>query len=41
VFAAYNAITAPKEIAVFPYSGHQLPTRHAQRQLADFAAAFS
>ncbi|HEX7526284.1 MAG TPA: acetylxylan esterase [Gaiellaceae bacterium] len=38
VFAAYNAITAPKEIAVFPYSGHQPPTRHAERQLADFAA---
>jgi cephalosporin-C deacetylase len=38
VFAAYNAITAPKEIAVYPYSGHQPPTRHAQRQLADFAA---
>jgi cephalosporin-C deacetylase len=38
VFAAYNAITAPKEIAVFPYSGHQPPTQLAQRQLADFAA---
>jgi cephalosporin-C deacetylase len=37
VFAAYNAITAPKEIAVYPYSGHWPPTSHAERQLADFA----
>jgi cephalosporin-C deacetylase len=36
VFAAYNAIQASKEIAVYPYSGHSLPTSHAQRQLADF-----
>jgi cephalosporin-C deacetylase len=38
VFAAFNAIEAPKEIAVYPYSGHSLPTSHAERQLADFAA---
>ncbi len=37
VFAAYNAITAPKEIAVFPYSGHDVPTAHAERQLSAFA----
>jgi cephalosporin-C deacetylase len=37
VFAAYNAIQAPKEIAVYPYSGHELPTSHVERQLADFA----
>jgi cephalosporin-C deacetylase len=37
VFAAYNAIQAEKEIVVFPYSGHQLPTRHTEWQLADFA----
>ncbi len=37
VFAAYNAIDASKEIAVYPYSGHQPPTSHVQRQLADFA----
>jgi cephalosporin-C deacetylase len=37
VFAAYNAITAPKEIAVFPYSGHDVPTAHAERQLSEFA----
>jgi cephalosporin-C deacetylase len=37
VFAAYNALEAPKEIAVFPYSGHDMPTLNAERQLADFA----
>lgn len=35
VFAAFNAIGAPKEIAVYPYSGHSLPTAHVERQLAD------
>ena len=34
VFAAYNEITAEKEIAVFPYSGHGWPAAHAERQLA-------
>lgn len=38
VFAAYNAIPASKEIAVYPYSGHALPTSHVERQLADIAA---
>jgi cephalosporin-C deacetylase len=38
VFAAFNAVEATKEIAVYPYSGHSLPTKHAERQLADFAA---
>jgi cephalosporin-C deacetylase len=37
VFAAYNAIGADKEIVVFPYSGHVLPTSHAEWQLADVA----
>ena len=37
VFAAYNAIDAPKEIAVFPYGEHEVPTVHAERQLAEFA----
>jgi cephalosporin-C deacetylase len=37
VFAAYNAITAPKEIAVMQYAGHEPATRHTERQLADFA----
>lgn len=36
VFAAYNALPGSKEIAVFPFSGHDLPTIHFQRQLADF-----
>jgi cephalosporin-C deacetylase len=39
VFAAYNAIGAPKEIAVFPYAGHDTPAGHEQRQLAEFGAA--
>ncbi|MBY8850214.1 acetylxylan esterase [Saccharothrix sp. MB29] len=25
VYAAYNEITAPKEMAVFPFSGHTTP----------------
>ena len=37
IFGAYNAIEAPKEIAIFPYGGHDVPTAHAQRQLAEFA----
>jgi cephalosporin-C deacetylase len=40
VFAAYNAIGAPKELAVFPFAGHTPPASHDQRQLAAFAAAF-
>ncbi len=36
VFAAYNAIPADKEIAVFPFSGHEVPVGHQERQLADF-----
>jgi cephalosporin-C deacetylase len=34
VFAAYNEITADKDIAVFPYSGHDWPAAHSERQLA-------
>jgi cephalosporin-C deacetylase len=37
VFAAYNAIAAPKEIVVMPYGDHDVPTTQAERQLADFA----
>jgi cephalosporin-C deacetylase len=33
VFAAYNEITADKDIAVYPYSGHELPRAHAEWQL--------
>jgi len=34
VFAAYNEITADKEIAVYPYSDHSYPRGHTERQLA-------
>jgi cephalosporin-C deacetylase len=34
VFAAYNEITAEKEIDVYPYSGHDWPLAAAERQLA-------
>ncbi len=40
VFAAYNAVNAPKELAVLPYSGHEQPTSHIERQLAQFASEF-
>ncbi|MFN8222955.1 MAG: acetylxylan esterase [Gaiellales bacterium] len=40
VFAAYNAIAAPKEIAVYPFSQHAVTTAHLERQLAAFRAAF-
>jgi cephalosporin-C deacetylase len=33
VFAAYNEITADKDIAVYPYSGHEVPRAHAEWQL--------
>jgi cephalosporin-C deacetylase len=33
VFAAYNEITADKDIAVYPFSGHDVPPAHAERQL--------
>jgi cephalosporin-C deacetylase len=33
VFAAYNEITAAKDIAVYPYSGHSVPRAHAEWQL--------
>jgi cephalosporin-C deacetylase len=34
VFAAYNEITADKDIVVYPYSGHSYPLAHVERQLA-------
>jgi cephalosporin-C deacetylase len=34
VFAAYNEITAAKEMDVYPYSGHDWPLAAAERQLA-------
>jgi len=33
VFAAYNEITAGKDISVFPFTGHEVPTAHVERQL--------
>jgi cephalosporin-C deacetylase len=33
VFAAYNEITAGKDIAVYPYHGHEVPVAHIERQL--------
>ena len=33
VFAAYNEITADKDIIVYPYSGHDTPHAHAEPQL--------
>jgi cephalosporin-C deacetylase len=33
VFAAYNEITAGKDIAVHPFSGHAVPASHIERQL--------
>jgi cephalosporin-C deacetylase len=34
VFAAYNEITADKDIAVYPFSGHDVPRAHVERRLA-------
>jgi len=33
VFAAYNEISAGKDISVFPFTGHEVPTTHVERQL--------
>jgi cephalosporin-C deacetylase len=33
VFAAYNEITAPKDLAVFPFGVHGVPRPHLERQL--------
>jgi cephalosporin-C deacetylase len=38
VFAAYNAIEAPKTITIYDYSGHEVPALHAERNLREFAA---
>ena len=40
VFAAYNEIVAAKDIAVYPYSGHDVPHAHAERQLRHLRAKF-
>jgi cephalosporin-C deacetylase len=41
VFAAYNVIDAPKDIAVYAYSGHRLPGHHIERQIEEFAGEMS
>ena len=33
VFAAYNEITAGKDISVHPFTGHEVPEAHVERQL--------
>jgi cephalosporin-C deacetylase len=37
VFAAYNAITADKDIGIFTFAGHETPIAHQERQLIEFA----
>ncbi len=41
VYAAYNEITAPKDIAVFPFTGHSLPRAHVERQLRHLRAVLA
>ena len=41
VFAAYNEITAAKDIAVHPYSGHAVPPAHTERQIGHLRRALS
>jgi cephalosporin-C deacetylase len=36
VFAAYNEITAGKDISVYPFTGHVVPAAHVERQLRHF-----
>ena len=37
VFAAYNAIQAPKEMVVYEFSGHDIPPRQNELRLEHFA----
>jgi len=39
VFAAYNEITADKDIAVHPYSGHTVPPAHTENQIRNLRRA--
>jgi cephalosporin-C deacetylase len=41
VYAAYNAIAAPKELCVFRYGTHEEPSTQREYCLAEFAAAFA
>lgn len=36
VFAAYNEITSGKDISVHPFTGHEVPAAHVERQLRHF-----
>jgi cephalosporin-C deacetylase len=38
VFAAYNEITAGKDISVHPFTGHAVPEAHVERQLRHLRA---
>jgi cephalosporin-C deacetylase len=40
VFAAYNAITAPKRMIEYHYCDHDLPGHHVERELEEFATTF-
>jgi cephalosporin-C deacetylase len=40
VFAAYNEITADKDIAVYPFSGHDVPHAHTERRLRHLREKF-
>ncbi len=40
VFGAYNEITAVKDIAVHPFSGHAVPAAHVERQLRHLRRVF-
>ena len=40
VFAAYDEISAAKDIAVHPFSGHTVPPTHTENQLKDLRRAF-
>jgi cephalosporin-C deacetylase-like acetyl esterase len=33
VYAAYHEITAGKDLAVYPFTGHSVPAAHVERQL--------
>jgi cephalosporin-C deacetylase len=39
VFAAYNEITAPKDIAVYPFGVHDVPPSHLERRLGHLRRA--
>jgi len=39
VFAAYNAITAPKRMLEYHYCDHDLPGHHVERELEEFVTA--